>query len=135
MLPESMWTSVVAYIIDDIQSCLAITSRQPRATFNSLIDAMQSRVGKIVGSARALGITAATDMVSVRVRTALGTQDNGSKEVLWPEMEWRDGDKDLGTYSLGLMKIDEQGRSGVLLKSKVATEALMRYVTRCTTKK
>jgi uncharacterized coiled-coil protein SlyX len=127
-LPEAVWTSVVACVIQDVRSCLAVTSHQPAEAFDGLINTTQSKVGQIVGSARILGIIAATDMVSVRVRTTLGTEKGDSKEVLWPEMNWKESDKDVASYSLGLVKIDEQGNSGVLLKPKVVTEALMRHV-------
>jgi hypothetical protein len=128
LLPETMWTSMVGHMVQDIQTCLATATHQPVSVFSRLGDSMQTQLGKIAGSTRTLFVTSATDMVSVRIRTAMGTEEAECMEVLWPEMDWKNGDKAIATYSLGLMKVDEQGKGAVLLKSKVATQALLRFV-------
>jgi hypothetical protein len=128
MVPEASLTSAIGAFTREVQLCLATASRQPVEAFDHIYDTMKARLTKIVNSARTLSLTSATDMLSVRIEAILGTDERGSKEILWPDMGWKEGDEEIASYSLGLVKIDEKGGRSVLLKPKVVTQALIRYV-------
>jgi hypothetical protein len=53
-----------------------------------------------------------------------------SVEVQWESMDMprKEGDIILGTYAFGVSKRDETGRKKTLLRPKVVTDAVRRYV-------
>jgi hypothetical protein len=112
----------------DIQNTLAAATYQSYAALDPFHDSIDGGLKKVFKQARKASLMISTDMVSVRVRVVLGTMQPECKEILWPEMDGKPDDTDVGDYSLGLLKVDEHDKATALLASKVATHAVIRYV-------
>jgi hypothetical protein len=125
---ESTWRSMITTLAHDIQNTLAAATHQSYAALDPFHDSIDRGLQKAFEQARKASLMISTDMVSVRVRVVLGTMQPECKEILWPEMGGKPDDADVGDYTLGLLKVDEYDKATALLPSKVATNAVIRYV-------
>jgi hypothetical protein len=94
---------------------------------------IEEGLGDIYESAGELSVVMKRDVVSVQAEIILGSKSadkDGAIETIWAEMGEQTGDRVIGDCGLGVSKTYEDGRTVVLLRAQVATEALIRYVSR-----
>jgi hypothetical protein len=94
---------------------------------------VEQGLGEIYENARQLSVIMKRDVVSIQASIILGSvaeDSHGSNETIWAEMGEMAGDLVVGDYGLGLVKTYEDGKTTVLLRAKVATEALIRHASK-----
>jgi hypothetical protein len=123
----SIWNTVMGRLSDDIHSSLQLALRISNADTADLHGSIEEHLWNVHGVALELSAMSAIDMVSVRMSVVLGMDNPEFRDVLRPEYGYREGDNDIADYSLGLIKIDQAGRTTVLLRPQVATTALLRH--------
>ncbi|KAJ7675458.1 hypothetical protein B0H17DRAFT_1207643 [Mycena rosella] len=99
--------------------------------FEPIADMVRSKLHALYKEAKKLCITVRRDILSVRMSVVTVTDseahfDPDCADSVWPEMGAAKGDKVVGRYRFGLMKLDEHGRVSYLIKPEVATTALIR---------
>jgi hypothetical protein len=108
--------------------------RQP-AQLQSLHRTLVIRLGRIYEDAFRVANTSRRDVVSVHAMLVLAPSmsdlDPARVEVQWAEMGGRPTDKVHGTYAFGLRTKAEDGGRTLLLRPKVVTQGLTRYVWSC----
>ena len=116
---------------------LAAVYRRPLETFDPLIPAISKRLESIGLEANALSVVARRDVLSVRMsvvapelESSYGRYNPDLASSVWPGMGASAGDEVVGLYHLGLKKQTEQGHTEYPLKPQVATEALLREMTK-----
>jgi hypothetical protein len=117
---------------DDIADLLARgLCRQP-VQLQSLHQTLVTRLGAIYDDAFRLADTSRRDVVSVHamlvIAPSVSDLNPAHVEVQWAEMGGRSTDAVCGTYAFGLRTKAANGKRTILLRPKVVTEGLVRYV-------
>jgi regulator of replication initiation timing len=127
LMRDSDWLPFINAASLSIRQHLAYAVHQPIEATDSLVSFIDPHITTIFNEARNLCFSATQDMVSVRIIPVLGSDEEIAQEYLWPDMGILDSDQVVSDYSLGLIKVDEAQKRTVLMHSKVASHALIRY--------
>jgi hypothetical protein len=123
-------TTHVAGIGHELRECLTIALRKPSNALDNMKEDIENKLVRIFEAAQHVGASASKGVVSARVRVILGSEHPTVVDNIWSDMGSVANDSIMGDYSFGLMKVGEQGQTSVLMRPKVTTQSLIRYVSK-----
>jgi hypothetical protein len=130
---KDAWETHLNELAHRVLSYLAIGLKRSPEQLHTLFSSVLSRLVKIWDEATRLALAMRHDCTSVQLSVTMKHTEGRLDETVEIQWESKDmprehGDRILGTYAFGVQKKEESGKKTTLLRTKVVTDAVRRYV-------